>query len=274
MVSLSVYRYSVIILCLVGISLSLYAFYVETRSTNDHSYRAACDIGERMSCSRVLTSRWGRGFGLFNADSPLNLPDSLFGFFYYCLSLILNRSYTSKTVARLRVFLSIITNLGTVYLGYILYFVLHDICVVCCGMYTVNFLLFICNLKLLTMASTNKLLSSYTQPASYNTSQTPSLHHLIIDPHSTGHVQQQQQQQQQQTQQQHSTTIANMALTAEREAYLRLAAHSMERSDQLAPHFNIRSPKAYGGYAVSNIIKIINKLNSLIRKIMKMFVVP
>ena len=42
-----------------------------------------------------------------------------------------------------------------------------------------------------------------------------------------------------------------MALTAEREAYLRLAAHSMERSEQIAPHFNIRSPKAYGGYVVS-----------------------
>jgi hypothetical protein len=42
-----------------------------------------------------------------------------------------------------------------------------------------------------------------------------------------------------------------MALTAEREAYLRLAAHSIERSDQIAPHFNIRSPKAYGGYVVS-----------------------
>jgi RNA recognition motif-containing protein len=39
-----------------------------------------------------------------------------------------------------------------------------------------------------------------------------------------------------------------MALTAEREAYLRLAAHSMERSEQIAQHFNIRSPKAYGGY--------------------------
>jgi RNA recognition motif-containing protein len=39
-----------------------------------------------------------------------------------------------------------------------------------------------------------------------------------------------------------------MALTAEREAYLRLAAHSMERSEQIAPHFNFRSPKAYGGY--------------------------
>ncbi|UJR25882.1 hypothetical protein I4U23_007231 [Adineta vaga] len=89
--------------------------------------------------------------------------------------------------------------------------------------------------------------STLGQPASYNTSQTPSLHHLIIDSHSAGHVQQQQQQ----TQQQHSTTIANMALTAERDAYLRLAAHSMERSEQLTTHFNIRSPKAYGGYVPS-----------------------
>ena len=82
------------------------------------------------------------------------------------------------------------------------------------------------------------------------------MHHLIIDPHSTGHVQsspsqQQQQQTPQAQQQQHSNTIATMALTAEREAYLRLAAHSMERSEQIAPHFNIRSPKAYGGYVVS-----------------------
>jgi hypothetical protein len=42
-----------------------------------------------------------------------------------------------------------------------------------------------------------------------------------------------------------------MALTAEREAYLRLAAHSMENSRQIAPHFNSRSAKAYGGYIVS-----------------------
>jgi len=39
-----------------------------------------------------------------------------------------------------------------------------------------------------------------------------------------------------------------MALTAEREAYLRLAEHSMNNSRQMAPNFNSRSPKAYGGY--------------------------
>ncbi len=51
-----------------------------------------------------------------------------------------------------------------------------------------------------------------------------------------------------------------MALAAEREAYLRLAAHSMENSRQLAPNFNMRSPKAYGGYVVSIFLSL-TKLN-------------
>jgi hypothetical protein len=51
--------------------------------------------------------------------------------------------------------------------------------------------------------------------------------------------------------QQQSTITTNMALTAEREAYLRLAAHSMENSNRIVPNFNIRSQKAYGGYVVS-----------------------
>lgn len=156
MVSLSAYRFAVTVLCLAGIGLASYAFYVETRVSGDRSYRAACDISARMSCSRVLTSRWGRGFGLLPDDSPLNLPDSIFGLLYYVLSLLLNRVHTSKAVARLRVLLSVLTNLGSVYLGYILYFVLQDVCVVCCGMYLVNFLLLICNLKLLTATSTSK----------------------------------------------------------------------------------------------------------------------
>lgn len=47
-----------------------------------------------------------------------------------------------------------------------------------------------------------------------------------------------------------------MEVTAERDAYLRLAKHSMENSRQLLPNFNIRSAKAYGGYIVSRLRKL------------------
>lgn len=43
-----------------------------------------------------------------------------------------------------------------------------------------------------------------------------------------------------------------MALTAEREAYLQLAASSLENSRRFVPNVNIRSPKAYGGYVRQN----------------------
>lgn len=84
------------------------------------------------------------------------------------------------------------------------------------------------------------------------------MHHLLLDPHSTDHVQQQQQ-----PAQQHSTITTNMALTAEREAYLRLATHSMENSRRIAPHFNVQSPKAYGGYVVSIELRFLYLFNQL-----------
>lgn len=43
--------------CCLGILVSAYALYVETRKHKDSKYKAACDLGENMSCSRVLTSR-------------------------------------------------------------------------------------------------------------------------------------------------------------------------------------------------------------------------
>lgn len=164
--SSTLYRQIVRILCLFGLGLSSYAFYVETKKGQDPSYRAACDLAERMSCSRVLTSRWARGFGLFDANSPFNLPDSLYGFLYYCLVLLLNQSNQSKSIARLRVFLAILTNCGSIYLGYILYFILKDFCLVCCGMYVVNFLLLICNFKLLALTNHHRNTTSATNSQS------------------------------------------------------------------------------------------------------------
>ena len=43
--------------CGFGILISVYSLYVEIRKHKDSRYRAACDFGENMSCSRVLISR-------------------------------------------------------------------------------------------------------------------------------------------------------------------------------------------------------------------------
>ncbi|XP_077338395.1 vitamin K epoxide reductase complex subunit 1-like protein 1 isoform X2 [Lithobates pipiens] len=83
-------RYAV---CVLGIVLALYAFHVEREKERDPAYQAMCDISEWVRCSTVLSSRWGRGFGLlgsiFGKDSVMNQPNSVFGFIFYLLQMLL-----------------------------------------------------------------------------------------------------------------------------------------------------------------------------------------
>lgn len=47
-----------VLFSVLGISVSLYALYIEVRKSKDKNYKAACDLSENMSCSRVLTSKY------------------------------------------------------------------------------------------------------------------------------------------------------------------------------------------------------------------------
>uniref|UniRef100_A0A8C3MP33 vitamin-K-epoxide reductase (warfarin-sensitive) n=1 Tax=Geospiza parvula TaxID=87175 RepID=A0A8C3MP33_GEOPR len=51
-----------VVLCVAGAALSVYALHVEHQAAKDPSYRAACDLGPSVSCTRVFSSR--RGFCL------------------------------------------------------------------------------------------------------------------------------------------------------------------------------------------------------------------
>ncbi|XP_069427019.1 vitamin K epoxide reductase complex subunit 1 isoform X2 [Ovis canadensis] len=48
-------------LCLVGLVLSLYALHVKAARARDRDYRALCDVGTAISCSRVFSSRLPAG---------------------------------------------------------------------------------------------------------------------------------------------------------------------------------------------------------------------
>ncbi|PSN36255.1 Vitamin K epoxide reductase complex subunit 1-like protein 1 [Blattella germanica] len=136
--------------CLVGLALSYYAYVVETSKEHDEKYEAMCDISEHMSCSKAFTSPYGRGFGLvrhiFGEDSPLNVPNSLGGLLFYCIVIALNMVNTAQAT-KMMLGLVVVSNLASVYLAYILYFVLYDFCVVCVSTYIVNFV----NLVLVSM---------------------------------------------------------------------------------------------------------------------------
>ncbi|XP_059180831.1 vitamin K epoxide reductase complex subunit 1 [Centropristis striata] len=137
-------------LCVFGLFLSVYALHVELSRESDPDYRAMCDLGESVSCSKVFTSRWGRGFGLVQffaaKDSPLNQPNSVLGIIFYTLQMSLGLTL-SKKAALFLVFSSWVSVAGSLYLACILAFVLGDFCMVCVSTYIVNFALLFTNLK-------------------------------------------------------------------------------------------------------------------------------
>ncbi|XP_029978088.1 vitamin K epoxide reductase complex subunit 1 [Sphaeramia orbicularis] len=139
-----------IFLCVFGFVLSIYALHVELSKERNPEYRAMCDLGESVSCSKVFTSRWGRGFGLVQffvgKDSPLNQPNSVLGIIFYTLQLGLGLSLSKKAAVFL-VLSSWVSVAGSLYLASILAFVLGDFCMVCVSTYIINFALLFTNLK-------------------------------------------------------------------------------------------------------------------------------
>ncbi|KFB42504.1 AGAP000543-PA-like protein [Anopheles sinensis] len=124
-----------------GFLLSLYTSYVELRAEQDRSYQALCDISERISCTKVFTSSYGRGFGIagkvFGEASALNVPNGFYGIFYYFLVAACSFSDHLR-IARLNSYLILLSNGLSLYLAYLLYFVLEDLCIVCVTTYAVN----------------------------------------------------------------------------------------------------------------------------------------
>ncbi|UJR14655.1 hypothetical protein I4U23_001648 [Adineta vaga] len=138
-----------IVLGLVGLTLSLYAYHVKQQRQRNPKYRALCDIGVNASCSRVLTSEYGTGFGLasslFGKNSIMNTSNVYYGIIFYILHISFGLIATSF-FNKVALFTSIVSCLGSFYLAYILAFVLKDFCLVCVVTYVINAGLFWSNL--------------------------------------------------------------------------------------------------------------------------------
>jgi len=172
-------RWLSLFLYMVGLIISGYSYYVHIAKKADENYVALCDIDETISCSKVFTSKYGKGFGLVELitgeeQHPLNQPNSLYGIIFYAtLGLLYICSGSSNFLAHLQFYSFILANGMSCYLGYILYFVLEDMCVLCISTYAVNFILLL--LSYCKKRSLRKRKSSSPLDHSYSSRNEPSL---------------------------------------------------------------------------------------------------
>ncbi|XP_037049050.1 vitamin K epoxide reductase complex subunit 1 [Bradysia coprophila] len=148
-----IWKYSLGIkfLCVIGILLSAYSLYVKYRLARDSDYEALCDLSDRIKCTKVFHSRYGNGFGIIGEmlggdESIFNQPNGINGIIFYTLIILLDFSLNLH-LTKLQVALSFISNLISIYLAYLLYFVFENLCIVCATLYVVNMLLLILSVK-------------------------------------------------------------------------------------------------------------------------------
>lgn len=133
-------------LCIMGIGACLYAIGIEKSKTK---HKRMCDVNESMSCTLVLTSKYGHMAKLlFHLDenSFFNMSNAQYGLFFY-LGLMVFQLYPFTLIPYhsfsflLATSSSVIASLG---LAYILYYILHNFCMICVCMYIINSLLLLC----------------------------------------------------------------------------------------------------------------------------------
>ena len=126
-------RTLIVVLASLGLAASVAALYVHAQLLADASYTSFCDISETVSCEAVLTSQYGRVFGV---------PVAAGGAIWSALVLLLGvagmrpaRSEAASRVAGYIFVLSTIGLAGVLYLGYASFFILRSMCPLCLTTY-------------------------------------------------------------------------------------------------------------------------------------------
>jgi vitamin-K-epoxide reductase (warfarin-sensitive) len=121
---------SIIIVALIGFIISMYTFFIEQRLKQEPDYKPACDINDRISCTKPIKSEYANLFYFSNA---------VLGMVYYLMVALL--AYLN--MGTLLVIATIGGCVASLVLASILFFKIESLCVLCISLYVINITLLI-----------------------------------------------------------------------------------------------------------------------------------
>jgi vitamin-K-epoxide reductase (warfarin-sensitive) len=125
---------SLVILALLGFIISLHLYIIELRIAKNPFYKPFCNISDKISCTKVLSTPYAKMFSVSNA-----LVGMVF-YAIYALLAILNAS-TLLLVA------AVIACIASAIFAYILYVKIKTVCILCTSIYIINIALLIITLR-------------------------------------------------------------------------------------------------------------------------------
>lgn len=116
---------SIIVISLCGFVACLYSLFIEYKIKYSPAYAPACDMSDKISCTKPIISPYGKLLGVSN---------SLVGLIFYAVIAVL--AFFDAT--RLIFYCAIAACLVSIYLAWILYARIHTLCLICLAIYLIN----------------------------------------------------------------------------------------------------------------------------------------
>jgi vitamin-K-epoxide reductase (warfarin-sensitive) len=113
-----------------GFCISLYTYITERQIKQNPTYKPFCDISDKISCSKPMLSKYSSIFFFSNA---------IMGMVFYAavaLAVILGSDHLFLALA-------VLGAAASAFLGYLLYFKIKSLCILCTSLYVINALLLI-----------------------------------------------------------------------------------------------------------------------------------
>jgi vitamin-K-epoxide reductase (warfarin-sensitive) len=124
----------VLILASVGLVVSIYAYLVEQKVKENSAYKPACDINNKISCTKAFKSKY---------SSVMGISNTIIGILFYSLILVTQFLGWSWLIYCL----TIAGALASIVAAYILYAKVGSFCLVCTMIYIINFSLLIAAMR-------------------------------------------------------------------------------------------------------------------------------
>lgn len=121
---------SIALVAIAGFVLSLYGYFIDGKIKQDPTYKPACDLSDRISCSKPILSPYGK---------LLYVSNALVGMAFYGLVFLL----ALLGFPHLIFVCACAALAASGVLAYILYFKVGAFCLLCHAIYAVNILLFV-----------------------------------------------------------------------------------------------------------------------------------
>ena len=126
-------RTLIIGLAAMALAASVASLYVHRQMLADPSYVSFCDVNETVSCEAVMTSQYGKVFGV-----PVAVGGALWSALVLLLGLLGMKPVGSEKAGRVAGYVFVLSTVGlagVLYLGYASFFILRQMCPLCLTMY-------------------------------------------------------------------------------------------------------------------------------------------